>query len=545
MLKVFLVEDEIVMREGIKNNIPWEKEGFEFVGEASDGELAYPMIRNLCPDIVITDIKMPFMDGLELSRLIKKEFPNIKIIILSGYDEFDYAKEAIKIGVTEYLVKPISSQKLLEAVKDIGARIEKENEKNKYLEQFKEEMKEMELHEKEKFLHEILSAQSSIPELLEKGERLGIRLAAGIYNIILFVLRCPDEDGYSKDVSEAESRIMDLVEQETDIYMFSRGVDGVEFLLLGEKEESFKAKREDFIHQLLHIVSEYEGLQYFGGIGSTVHRLREIAESYDTASRALSYRYLLPYNQVIEDGQMGDMLLHQDTDEDISLKGLDMGKIDRRILQSFLTKGLLEEVSHFVEDYFDSLGSKNVESNLFRQYITSDMYFGIAAFVEELGFESDKIIEQFGDFKAIAEVLSTVEKTKEYLVKMIRQAIALRDNFSMKKYGSLIGEAKKYIEENFDTEDISLNSVSAHVNISASHFSSIFSQEEEITFIEYLTGLRMNKAKKLLRCSSLKSSEVGFAVGYKDPHYFSYLFKKTQNCTPKEYRAMGREGTEE
>ena len=126
MLKVFLVEDEVVMRNGIKNNIPWEQEGFEFAGEASDGELAYPLIKKEKPDILITDIRMPFMDGLELSRLVKKELPQIKIIILSGYNEFDYAKTAINIGVTDYLLKPISSAKLLEAVKKVADMIEKE-----------------------------------------------------------------------------------------------------------------------------------------------------------------------------------------------------------------------------------------------------------------------------------------------------------------------------------------------------------------------------------------------------------------------------------
>ena len=112
MLKVFLVEDEIVMREGIKKNIDWEKEGFSFTGEASDGELAFPMIQKLHPDILITDIRMPFMDGLELSRLVKREFPNIKIIILSGYDEFEYAQEAVHIQAEEYILKPIDADKL-------------------------------------------------------------------------------------------------------------------------------------------------------------------------------------------------------------------------------------------------------------------------------------------------------------------------------------------------------------------------------------------------------------------------------------------------
>lgn len=151
-VKIFLVEDEIVIRNGIKNSIEWEKEGYEFVGEASDGELAYPMIVKERPDILITDIKMPFMDGLELSRLVRKELPELKILILSGYDEFDYAKEAISLGVTEYLQKPVSSAKLLETLKGVSVIIEQEREERDLLKRYSEEMKESTEHEKMRFL---------------------------------------------------------------------------------------------------------------------------------------------------------------------------------------------------------------------------------------------------------------------------------------------------------------------------------------------------------------------------------------------------------
>ena len=103
MIKVFLVEDEYAIREGIKKSVNWEQNGFELVGEAGDGEVAFPKIMKTEPDILITDIRMPFMDGLELSRLVKKEMPNIRIIVLSGYDDFNYAKQAISIGVEEYI----------------------------------------------------------------------------------------------------------------------------------------------------------------------------------------------------------------------------------------------------------------------------------------------------------------------------------------------------------------------------------------------------------------------------------------------------------
>ena len=124
MLKVFLVEDEFVVREGIKNNIDWQSHGYDFCGEAGDGELAFPLIQKLKPDIVITDIRMPFMDGLVLSRLIKKEMPWIEIIILTGYEEFEYAKEGIKLGIARYLTKPISGDELLKEVDSLAAGIE-------------------------------------------------------------------------------------------------------------------------------------------------------------------------------------------------------------------------------------------------------------------------------------------------------------------------------------------------------------------------------------------------------------------------------------
>lgn len=136
MVKVFLVEDESIIRRGIRDNIAWESHGFEFVGEAGDGEYAYPLLLNTKPDILITDIKMPFMDGLELSRLVKKSLPKTRIIILSGYNEFEYAKEAIKIGISDYLLKPVTSVSLLDTLKHVADEIREEQEKSRLLERY-------------------------------------------------------------------------------------------------------------------------------------------------------------------------------------------------------------------------------------------------------------------------------------------------------------------------------------------------------------------------------------------------------------------------
>ena len=137
MIKVFLVEDEYAIREGIKKSVDWERDGFELVGEAGDGEVAFPKILSTKPDILITDIRMPFMDGLELSRLVRKELPHIKIVVLSGYDDFNYAKEAISIGVEEYILKPVSGENLMNELKriaeDIKAQQQESQARLKYL----------------------------------------------------------------------------------------------------------------------------------------------------------------------------------------------------------------------------------------------------------------------------------------------------------------------------------------------------------------------------------------------------------------------------
>ena len=181
MIKVFLVEDEVIIRNGIKNNIPWEAEGFEFAGEASDGELAWPLIRRTQPDILITDIRMPFMDGLELSALVRKELPDTKIIILSGFGEFEYAKKAITLGITEYLLKPISSEKLLEVVKRVADMIREEQAQRSLVERYRKEMQENIRIEKKRLFDRMVLGSYSAGELLEQGAALELDLTASFY----------------------------------------------------------------------------------------------------------------------------------------------------------------------------------------------------------------------------------------------------------------------------------------------------------------------------------------------------------------------------
>ena len=160
MLKTFLVEDEVIVRETIKRMIPWEQYGFELAGEAADGEMALPLILKCRPDLLITDIKMPFMDGLTLCKLVKKELPDIKIVILSGYDDFNYAKQAISIGVEDYLLKPITKNAFIERLVEIHNRYEHEKTQKEYYEKFRLEMQEYERNASRDFFESLVRADS-------------------------------------------------------------------------------------------------------------------------------------------------------------------------------------------------------------------------------------------------------------------------------------------------------------------------------------------------------------------------------------------------
>jgi len=140
MYKVFLVEDEIVAREGIRDNVDWNLAGFEFCGEAPDGEMALPLIDSTQPDVLITDIKMPFMDGLQLCKIVRERMPSIKIIILTGHDEFNYAQDAVKLGVTEYLLKPVGVQDLYNVLERVASQLDQERQEQESLRRLKNQV---------------------------------------------------------------------------------------------------------------------------------------------------------------------------------------------------------------------------------------------------------------------------------------------------------------------------------------------------------------------------------------------------------------------
>ncbi len=537
MYKVFLVEDEIVIREGIKNKIHWEDEGFLIVGDESDGELAYPMIIKEQPDILITDIKMPFMDGLELSKLIKKEMPQLKIIIISGYSDFGYAQKAIDIGVSEYLLKPITSDKLVTAVKNAATTIEKERKDRQILEQYQLLVYQKQGEKRTDFFNALVSGKMSLPQIIEQEKELGIDMVARIFCVMLFQFKGQEDMyEYSNDIVQCETRMTQVLSKYSDIKVFERGMDGWAFILMGENEQQINELTQELCNLLIGICESKT--HFFGGIGRVVHRIRDLQQSYLDANSAFSLRYFehrdqfLSYNDVRNiKSQIGNR---------INVSELNLEKLDRNLLEEFLKRGTINDVDEFVDSYFDGFGSNAMKSTIFRHYIIMDGYSAIIKFLKTLKYPKEKIDNSLKGMNNIIDHLSSFEDCCKFYKSILKEAIDLRNKNSQKRYAGLIEHAKEYMHLKFSMSDLTLDQVASTVNLSPNYFSTLFNQETGMTFIEYLTDIRMEKAKDYLRCSSKKISEIGFLVGYLDSHYFSYIFKKTQNCTPSEYRLQGK-----
>ena len=540
MLKIFLAEDEVIVRETIKRMIPWEDLGFELVGEAADGEMALPLLLRQKPDLLITDIKMPFMDGLTLAKVAKKEIPGLKVVILSGYDDFNYAKQAINIGVEDYLLKPITKNALIERLTEIRSRYEHEKTQKEYYEKFHREMQAYEKNSSRDFFEALVSGSMDMMEIYRRSEKLGLDIVAEAYNVLIFTMNCEEDfsgqrEGYSEWEAESLELLEEFFSENTSAMLFRCNIFSYGVLIKGQKE-TIEENTRSCVSEIQRILDRKEQKrQWFVAAGEPVERLSQIQKSYYSASRAFSQRYLYDENILYYD-EMASMEKKNVTEDDSTyLKKVDVNALNPVILQKFLSNGLLEETENFVKDYFYAIGQEPLESLVFRNYVTLNVRFSVMSFLKEIGCDT-RTLEQEDTEDVLSESSKSLENAIAYAKKIISQAIALRDQNSGNKNRSILKTAVDFIDSHYMEEDMSLNKAANAANVSANHFSALFSQNMGQTFIEYLTNLRMNKAKEYLRCTSMRSSEIAGEIGYKDAHYFSYLFKKTQGMTPSDYR---------
>lgn len=539
LLRVFLAEDESIIRETLRDTVPWAQYGYTFAGEAGDGEMALPLIRQVKPDVLITDIRMPFMDGLALSELVRKEFPEMKIVIISGYDDFEYARQAISIGVDQYLLKPITKKTLLDVLEELREKIQEDRANRNYLVRFHREAEEYEQYTRKVFFERIVSGQLSVQEIYESAAKLDIDLRAQCYALAFFSVM-PEPFASAETYSEPGARLRDALLEHflkyPEYVLLRWNLSTYALLLKGETarmEELCSRCVETVRSQYAHHAPEQN---WYVAVGRPTQRLSALPNCFEEVSRLWAYRYILPQQHVLTADTVSFLT---GTDSGNSqLDQLDAGQVDPAILTGVMQSASAQEIPSFADEYLHSV-EKALSSKPFCQYLMLSIRFTAARFAASLGVRQREAFAPLNCLELVGHNVTEAD-LKDYLCAILLRMAQLRDQASSSQCRGLLKQALAYIDSHFTEESLSLNQVAREVNISANYLSAVFSQEVGATFTEYVTGKRMELAKELLRTTDKRSGEVAVAVGYKDPHYFSFLFKKTQGCTPRDYRGGGK-----
>lgn len=520
MLKVFLVDDEIVIREGIRNNFPWDEVGCTLCGEAPDGEMALPMMLELKPDVLITDIRMPFMDGLALAEQVAGTMPWVHTVILSGHDDFSYARQAISLGVKEYLLKPVSAQQLETVLRRIAENIGREHRAHADMQMLRRQLASSVLYAQSQLLGRLLEGGDA-EACLAQAKQMRLSLQAPRYLVMLL-----------GEAPEAQRLpLQGALQRLTDGYATrayqTTAAGRLALVILGESDRDIEERAYGLAQALAHEAAQ-DGLNAPSvAIGAPVADIRRLPQALSSAMGVLCSMQ----------GQPRRIVGSTDIQLSVDLVEGDMASLHERMRYASL-----EEAPAVVAESFAQLGHMAEQSLLVMHYMLVDMLVAASRIIKQGGGSPAQVLPQ--RLLRQGELLRVCEHPQDVMdagVEIATAALSFRDRHAFSRYGEILRKACAYIEENYHRPEMTLHDVASHVALSNNHFCTVFSQEMGKTFIGYLTDLRMDKARTLLLTTGIRSSELAAAVGYNDPHYFSYLFKKHVGLSPRMFRKEGRE----
>ena len=537
--QIFVVEDELLIRQSIRKVIEGMSGPYVFCGEAADGELALSMMQDLMPDIVLTDIRMPFLDGLELTRHAKEMMPWLKVAIISGYGDFEYTQRAIELGVDQYLLKPIRPPELIRAIEEMARRIDADKRKQTLPQGY--DTDEVQRALRQHFMQQLLYGRLHTSTLLEKARSLRLDVVSPFYQPVLFSFGVPEDAG------TLHISVQNLLEHmELPLYCFTESnlltvlLDGQDAGSLNERIYQFNAILR---HELREICPQITTV-----IGSAVQRLSAVGEAYRTASDLLKKVYGLSLGQVVDVNDASQIVAEM----------IELGDPFGQAFQQKLSRISADEVEQLVDEVLSSPEGSRFGSALMRYYALVDLLKMTVEQAVKAGREDSAT----PDVKDVASRLSaeydvlaasaTLESFRGAAVALVSRFVSLRrdpraqeENLGAMKYSHVISRAEKYVAENFCDPNISLISVAKYVGLSAAHFSTIFSQTVGRSFISYLTAMRIERAKVLLTTTNMKLAAIAMDIGYNEPNYFSHVFRKSEGLTPKEYRNRALEAGNE
>lgn len=523
LYKLLLVDDEEDARQAVIRRLDWKSLGFEVVGEASNGEEALEMAERLEPDVIMTDIRMPYMDGLELCRRVKKLLPGTRMAILSGFDEFEYAREAITQQVEDYILKPIDAEALAVIFRRIRASLDEEIKRRRDIETLRRHYEESLPVIRRQALLELLLGNIPSAFLLEYLANRGLDIHAGGYCVA--VIRY---DGAAVEARflglSLEKLIEDTLRDGPDYFVLP--VQGHVAILFLTAENTAPETISGVLHPLFVQGKKLLGLDLHIGIGKLYHRPEDVARSYEEAGEALEYQFLLEGGQCV---CIGDIVPESGAE-----RMPDPAFADAVIRQ--IKIGGEEDVRGAVRALVEHLKAVGTSPQQYQIYLM-ELLTGLLRVIRSYRIDekearleallSEGLPMRFG---SLAELESWLYAYCDNLRRLARKE--RKDSIRM-----LVDRARDILECHYMDSHLSQDVVCAQLGVSTAYFSTVFKRETGEGFVGYLTNLRMEKALELLHTTDEKTYEITEKIGYTDPNYFSYVFKKRFGISPSRYRA--------
>ncbi len=533
MFKVMIIDDETIIRTGIKNIINWKQFDCKICAEASDGEEGAALIKQHLPDIIITDIRMPGIDGLKMINEIKDVVPDCKIIVLTGYRDFDYVQEAIKLGVFDFVLKPTKIEELTavidRAVNELKSLQSKEEEFNKLKKLFEQNIPVL----KEKFLYDLIyELYADNEDLLPRAELLGIDISLFLLLVVEIdidenaIISQYDRNLYQFGIINTFVDVFSDSFEVTDIPLNDRGVA---FILEIKDNKGYLEQINNKCDYLQELLTNCFGITVTIAVSTEGREIMQLPERYNQCVEALERKFYIGDNTVI---------YHED------IKGFfkyaDYAPLEKhqKLLLEGIKTGNGAMVSQKIEDIFEYINSiENIDMNYLKNYCWNIITYVNNIRLSVAQASNDRNVEGINILSVhnIINGSQKVEELKELVIEVCRGITTKINNYNNTSIKLVLRKAVTYIQKHYN-DQITLNLVAEHVYVSTSYLSRMFKKELGVNFIDYLNGLRVEKAKELLIDPRYKTYEVAEKVGISDAHYFSRLFKKYEGISPTEFR---------
>ena len=526
MLKIVIVDDEQIVLDGMKTVLEAADRDWVVAGTAMDGLKGLELICQCCPDIVITDIKMPDMDGLEMCRRIKKELPDTVVFVFSGYAEFNLAQKAIDLGVYNYLLKPVNFEEIYAALEKAGEYIEERKKFKLEQENIKRKLRDSMPILKEKLLSDVIHG------IISTGDSVFYRLKYlefSINNAFLATVRIDNFDEVTECFSEEDKYLL--------IFSVRNITDEIcsnlckEFYIINDNEDSICIiinnipRNKDFIISLCEeirtSIQRFLNKTVSIGIGRYANRLEELVLSYNDSNEALrgalfDRRNVTVYiEEVSKDMPEGSYSIAMENSIINAVKSCN--------------RQLLEKET---ENLFKQLRCSSLE---YVRRVAYELYISLNRSLYEMGINADEVMSgKLDPYRRISCCTGNDDVRgllNDVFTCLIDHISSLKQNHRSK----IIGEVIKYIEEDY-SRNISLKEAAERVYLNINYLSEIFKAETGENFTEYLKKFRVKKAIALLKRVDLKIYHISEMVGYSDPKHFSQVFKEVTGVSPKDYK---------